>query len=211
MPRPNQTTTEVRNAIRARIATGAYPPSSRLVEHRIAEELGVSRVPVREALRELQAEGYTSERPGGGMEVRSYSDAEIDELITLNGMLEGVLAARLARTANAEQVDALRASVSLAGLAIEAGDSENAVDLNARFHDALLEQSLGTITHELLSRIRPRLAWLHRQHRDPAVIHGEHVAFVDAIAAHDVDAIARLVRAHTATSSHEVHELRRNS
>ena len=211
MPRPTQTTTEVRDTIRARIAAGAYPPSSRLVEHRIAAELGVSRVPVREALRELQAEGYTSERPGGGMEVRSYSDAEIDELITLNGALEGVLATRLAHTADAEHVDALRSSVSQAALAIEAGDRENAVELNARFHDLLLEQSLGTITHELLSRIRPRLAWLHRQHSDPAVIHVEHVALVDAIAAHDADAVTRLARAHTATSSQEVHALRRSS
>lgn len=211
MPRPSQTTTEVRDTIRARIAAGVYPPSSRLVEHRIAAELGVSRVPVREALRELQAEGYTRERPGGGMEVRAYSDAEIDELILLNGMLEGVLAARLARTANTEQIAALRASVSRAGLAIEAGESENAIELNARFHDVLLEQSLGSITHELLSRIRPRLAWLHRQHSDPAVIHTEHVALVDAIEAHDPDAITRLVRAHTATSSHEVYELRRSS
>ncbi|KAB1644043.1 GntR family transcriptional regulator [Gulosibacter chungangensis] len=211
MPRPNQKTNEVRDTIRARIAAGAYPPSSRLVEHRIAEELGVSRVPVREALRDLQAEGYTSERPGGGMEVRSYSDAEIDELILLNAMLEEVLAARLARTANPEQVDALRDSVSRAGLAIEVGDGENAVELNARFHDALLEQCLGTITHELLSLIRPRLAWLHRQHSDTVVIHAEHVALVDAIASHDADLVTRLLRAHTDTSSDEVHELRRSS
>lgn len=211
MPRPIQTTTEARDTIRERIVTGAYPPSSRLVEHRIAEELGVSRVPVREALRGLQAEGYTSERPGGGMEVRAYSDAEIDELITLNGILEEVLATRLARTATADQVYALRTVVSRAGQAVEAGDSERAVELNARFHDVLLEQSQGTITHEVLSQIRPRLAWLHRQHSDPAAMHAEHVAFVDAIATHDPDAAARLLRAHSATSSHEVHELRRNS
>lgn len=202
-------TTEVRDTIRERIATGEYPPSSRLVEHRIAADLGVSRVPVREALRELQAEGFASERPGGGMEVRAYSDAEVDELIMLGGMLEGVLAVQLASTAGAEQVDALRDSTSRASQAIESGDDASAVKLNAQFHDVLLEQSLGTITHELLSWIRPRLAWLHRQHGDPAVIHTEHVALVDAIAAHDADAVADLVRAHTATSSHEAHELRR--
>lgn len=204
-------TAEVRNTIRARIASGVYPASSRLVEHRIAEELNVSRVPVREALRELQAEGYTSERAGGGMEVRAYSDAEIEELVMLNGMLEGVLATQLASTANAEQINALRDAASRAGEAIEAGERESAVDANARFHDVLLDQSVGTITHELLSWIRPRLAWLHRQHGDPAVIHAEHVALIDAIAAHDADATVRQVRAHTATSSHEVHELRRSS
>lgn len=208
VPRPSTTTRTVRDAIRDRILSGDYPPGSRLVEQRIAAELEVSRIPVRDALRDLLAEGLTRERPTGGMEVRHYSDAEIDELIALNGTLETMLAVRLAEEGDELVVVALRSATSAAGAAIEAGDATRAVALNARFHDVLLEQARGSITHELLNTLRPRLAWVHRQHGDPAVLHAEHVAIVEAIAARDTTAVAALIHSHSASSRQAVHDLK---
>ena len=133
MPRPSIATPAVRDAIRDRILTGHYPPGSRLIEQRIAFELEVSRVPVRDALRDLLAEGLTRERPSGGMEVRHYSEAEIDELIVLNEALETVLAVRLAEQADELVVVTLRSATAAAGAAIEAGDTTGAIALNAHF------------------------------------------------------------------------------
>lgn len=211
VPRPSITTPTVRDAIRDRILSGDYPVGSRLIEQRIASELEVSRVPVRDALRDLLTEGLTRERPTGGMEVRHYSETEIDELIALNEALETVLAVRLAGEADELVVVALRSATSAAGAAIEAGDTSRAIALNARFHDVLLDQASGTITHELLSTIRPRLAWVHRQHGDAAALHVEHVAIVDAIAAGDTAAVAALIRSHSVSSrqaAHDHHDLR---
>lgn len=208
MPRPSIATPAVRDAIRDRILTGHYPPGSRLIEQRIAFELEVSRVPVRDALRDLLAEGLTRERPSGGMEVRHYSEAEIDELIVLNEALETVLAVRLAEQADELVVVTLRSATAAAGAAIEAGNTTGAIALNAHFHDALLELARGTITHELLSSIRPRLAWVHRQHGDAAVLHAEHVAITDAIAAGDTAAVAALIRAHSTSSRQAIHDHR---
>ena len=207
MPRPSLTTPTVRDAIRDRILSGEYAPGSRLIEQRIAAQLEVSRVPVRDALRDLLAEGLTRERPAGGMEVRHYSEAEIDELIVLNEVLETVLVVRLAEEAD-ELVVALHAATSEAGAAIAAGDTTRAITLNARFHDVLLEQAHGSITHELLNTIRPRLAWVHRQHGDAAVLHAEHVAIVNAIAAGDTTAAAALIHSHSASSRQAVHDLK---
>lgn len=206
MPRPSVATPAVRDAIRDRILSGEYPAGSRLIEQRIAHELEVSRVPVRDALRDLLAEGLTRERPSGGMEVRHYSEAEIDELIVLNEALEKVLSIRLAEEADELVVVALRSATAAAGAAIEAGDTARAVALNAQFHDVLLDEGRGTITHELLNTIRPRLAWVHRQHADAAVLHAEHVAIVDAIAAGDTAAVAALIHTHSASSRQAIHD-----
>lgn len=208
MPRQSITTPTVRDAIRERILSGHYEAGSRLIETRIAAELEVSRVPVRDALRDLLAEGLTRERPAGGMEVRAYSDAEVDELIVLNEALETVLAVRLAERMDRDVVVALRSITSEAGAAAEAGDTTRAIALNARFHDVLLDLGRGTITHELLGSIRPRLAWVHRQHGDVADLHAEHVAITDAIAAGDTTAVADLIHRHSTTSRQAVHHLK---
>jgi len=208
VPRPSIATPLVRDAIRERIVSGRYPPESRLIEQRIASELGVSRVPVRDALRDLLAEGFARERLAGGMEVRRYSDAEIEELISLNEMLETRLALQLADVDNESAVAALRSVIAQAGAALDAGETGHAVELNARFHDVLLDQCAGTITHELLQSIRPRLAWVHRQHGDPAALHAEHTAIADALAARDAESVAELMHAHSLSSQRAVDDLK---
>ena len=81
----------VRDRIRLRIVDGTIAPGARLVERNLAVELGVSRVPVREALRDLVAEGYAIDRATRGIAVRDYPAAEIDELFEIRAALEGVL------------------------------------------------------------------------------------------------------------------------
>jgi DNA-binding GntR family transcriptional regulator len=73
----------VRDKIRRRIVDGRVPPGARLVERNLAAELGVSGVPVREALRDLVAEGYAVNRATRGIAVRSYPEPEIDELFEI--------------------------------------------------------------------------------------------------------------------------------
>ena len=73
--RPLRTT--VRDRIRREIVSGAIVPGARLVERNLAAELGVSRVPVREALRDLVAEGYAVDRATRGIAVRDYPAADI--------------------------------------------------------------------------------------------------------------------------------------
>ena len=82
------------------IINGSLVPGSRLIERNLAAELAVSRVPVREALRDLVAEGYAVDRPAPaanqrrGIAVRDYPAEEIDELFELRAALEGVLLRR---------------------------------------------------------------------------------------------------------------------
>ena len=127
--------------VRAAIVENRYPPGHRLVEQRIAEELGLSRTPVREALRMLQAEGLVvSERNRGAM-VRPLSETEIVDLYGLRIRLESY----------AVEVATERATETELGDLAEAADAFRAVrsdrdvhrlhDANRRFHDGILAAS----------------------------------------------------------------------
>ncbi len=187
---------EVRDELRSRITSGAYAPGFRLVERTIASELGVSRVPVREALHALVLEGFAEDRLTRGIAVRSYDAAQIADLAQVGGALEAVLVRRLATYARPSDLEPLREVLAEAAASIAAGDVPAAVVANARFHEVLEELGRGTIVGEVLVTIGERRRWLMRQHTDPAPIHAEHAALYDALVAADVEGAVALVVAH---------------
>jgi DNA-binding GntR family transcriptional regulator len=196
----------VRDRIRSRITDGALPPGARLVERNLAAELGVSRVPVREALRDLVSEGYAVDRATRGIAVRDYPDDEIDELFEIRAALEGVLLRRALTGLPSGGETRLRVCLDEARSAIQAGDRTAAVTANARFHQVLEEVAAGPMLHGMLLGIRDRMRWLLRQHSDPAVIHAEHQALLEAIIGRDSTEAERLFRQHLSTSRAAVAE-----
>lgn len=191
---------DVRAQLRERIVSGAYAPGSRLVERTIAADLGVSRVPVREALQALVREGFAVDRDTRGIAVRAYDPDEIAELAEVGAALERVLVGRVVDTAGADQVAMLRAVLDEAGAAIDRGDTAAAVAANGWFHDALAALGEGTIAHEVLSAVSQRRRWLLAQHTDPAPIHAEHVALVDAIEQGDRARAQQITEDHARTT-----------
>ncbi|MET0965715.1 MAG: GntR family transcriptional regulator [Nakamurella sp.] len=196
----------VRDRIRRLIIDGSLPPGARLVERNLAVELTVSRVPVREALRDLVAEGYAVDRPvpatnqRRGIAVREYPAEEIDELFELRAALEGVLLRRSFVELSAEGRDELRSCLDVARAALDRGDAAAAVSANAEFHQVWADVVAGPLTRGLLSGIRDRMQWLLRQHDDPAAIYDEHEALLAAINGGDEAAAARIFGQHLSTS-----------
>lgn len=128
--------------LRDRIIGGRLPPGERLYEVTLAEQLGISRTPVREALARLEQEGLIERAPGGGYAVRTFSFADVLDAIEIRGVWEGT-AARLAAERGAAP-DRLRTMHTLlealdATVEGEAGvtDFDAYVDLNAAFHAQL--------------------------------------------------------------------------
>lgn len=198
--------TTVRDRIRQEIVAGTIVPGARLVERNLAAELGVSRVPVREALRDLVAEGYAVDRATRGIAVRHYPAAEIDELFDIRGALEGVLLRRALDGLSESGETKLRECLDDARRALDAGDQLAAVSANARFHEVLAEVAAGPTLRDMLLGIRDRMRWLLRQHGNPAQIHAEHVALLDAITGGDRSAAERLFHQHLLTSRAAVAE-----
>src|SRR6476469_2425499 len=165
--------TTVRDRIRRDIVAGAITPGARLVERTVAAELGVSRVPVREALLDLVAEGYAVDRATRGIAVRDYPAAEIDELFEIRAALEGVLLTRALAGLPEPGATELRGCLADAAAALYAGDPDAAVAANARFHEVLADVAAGPLLRGMLHGVGDRMRWLLRQHGNPAQIHAE--------------------------------------
>lgn len=198
--------TSVRDSIRSRIIEGKLPPGARLVERSLATELGVSRVPVREALRDLVSEGYAIDRATRGIAVRDYPDEEIAELFEIRAALEGVLLRQALTGLPVDGEARLRGCLEDARSAIRERDLPAAVTANAQFHQVLEEAAAGPMLRSMLLGIRNRTRWLLRQHSDPAVILTEHELLLDAIVRGDTAAAERVFHQHLATSRRAVAE-----
>ena len=190
----------VRDVLRQRIIERDLAPGARLVERQLAAELDVSRVPVREALRALRAEGFVEDRPPRGMVVRQLTSRDVDDLFDVREALEAVLCRRVAERLDEAGREALLAVLIQARDALKAGDHHAAVRANAAFHDVLLEVSNSSLLASMLAPLGGRMRWLLQQHDDPASIHEEHERMYEALAAGDVAAATRLAREHLLTS-----------
>ena len=102
---------EVKSVLLQRIVSGYYAPGDRLVEIRIAQELGVSQAPVREALRDLESVRFVESAPFRGARVRQISDAELIEVYPIRGALEEVAVVEAARRMGGD-VSALEAELA---------------------------------------------------------------------------------------------------
>ena len=130
--------------IRRGIVEGRYRPGERLVEQRIAEELDLSRTPVREAFRRLQSEGLVEVQPNRGVSVRGLTVDEIGDLYELRARLEAMAAERAATRALAEELVKLTESETEFAAAVSDARPGDVVAVrrvfaaNERFHRSVL-------------------------------------------------------------------------
>ena len=136
--------TNVYEVIRRRIVEGDYRPGARLVEQRVAAELAVSRTPVREAFRMLQAEGIVRVEPNRGARVRSLSVDDISDVYELRARLEAMASELAADRATDEERARLAEAEAAFAAAVAATDGDDAAGVravfaaNAAFHGAVL-------------------------------------------------------------------------
>jgi DNA-binding GntR family transcriptional regulator len=194
----------VRDAIRERIISGAYPPGMRLKTQDLSEQFGISTNPIREALQQLQGEGLVVILPNKGATVRRIDEQLIRHIYEIGEALDGILANRCAAVATAHDVALLRDIQSRMEEAHARGDSVGRADYNGEFHNAL-----GTISgnteamdirrrhQNLIRTIRQQYGYSPERH---AEIHAEHRAIIEAIAARSIDAAERAARVHAVNS-----------
>ena len=191
---------QVYRLIRRMILSGELGPTQRLIELKLAARLGVSRTPVREALHRLEQEGYISRRPGGGYVVRPLTVEEVEEVVGLRAVLEEYAATLASQRADERTLAALKDNVQAFARAIEQGDNEALVELNARFH-GLLHEAAGS---KLLSRVLGELEEVVERISRGIISNmpagqwslKDHSELVEAIAAHDAQAAAAVARRH---------------
>lgn len=146
----------VSDQIRGQILDGKLRPGERLVEDRLSIELGVSRVPVREALLGLSREGLVTLEHNRGASVADVTPETVAELVEVRALLEGLNAKLAARRHDPEIVAELRDTLKRGNAASKNGTAEELSRLNAEFHERLTEASRNSVLSDIMRSLRER-------------------------------------------------------
>lgn len=180
------------------IRTGTLSPGDRLTETDLATRLGISRTPVREAIRALEIDGLVIHTPRVGATVRALNSAEITELYEMRAVLEGTAARFAARAAYKSEVAEMQDINDEMAAAL--GDPARLSTLNARLHVVLLNAARNRFLVRSMQSIQKTLlilgpSTLEETDRAEAALR-EHQAIIDALDAHNEDAAETAMRAH---------------
>ncbi|WKX73006.1 GntR family transcriptional regulator [Streptomyces sp. XD-27] len=205
-------------AIRDDIVSGVYPPGSRLGEELLARRYGVSRVPVREALRTLESEGFVTTKRHAGACVARPSEREAADLLDIRALLEPLGAARAAQRRTEAHLKVLRGLVRLGQERAHRGQLGELRSLGDWFHETLAQASGSPSLAGLLVQLRRKIDWVYAADpgRIPSAPPGGvrtesatvravaawegHGALVDAVARGDADRARELATAHAERS-----------
>lgn len=167
--------------IRHQLTSGNLPPGSRLVNRALADEIGVSVIPVREALNRLASEGLVEQFPGVGIFVRHLDRDELDHLYVLRDALESCAAAEAARHATEIQLEELETILSEAEsvakeiAASKKGHATNKqfnawLDIEEQFHQLLMEASRNPLLIKVINEHRAIREVFEAQRNKPELL-----------------------------------------
>lgn len=200
----------VRDKLRERILSGEFTPGDRLVEGRLSEEMGVSRIPVREALRALAAEGLVTIEPRRGASVAVLSDAVAYDMVEVRATLEGLNAKLAAQRRTSATVERLQAFLDAGAQATRDESFNEFIALNSQFHEMLATIAGNIVLTDLMRSLRDRTALLFAPSnmRRAKQNWEEHGQILKAVIAGNGDLAALLASQHVhnaATAYAEAH------
>lgn len=193
---------QVTDLLRRMVVEGRLRVGQRLVEQRLAESLGISRTPVREALHRLAQEELLSKRSRGGYVVRPLTPEEVEDAEGLRACLEAYAAERAARSCPAELLAELERNLDQFEQALDEGQEDRLVQLNSRFHHLLHQAAQSKLLSRQLGELEVTVERISR-----ALISNmaagswscdEHRAIFMAIQEHEPELAAKLAREHVA-------------
>jgi DNA-binding GntR family transcriptional regulator len=189
----------IKDVILQRIVEGTYEPGSRIVETRVAQELGVSQGPVREALRDLEQLGCVVHEPNRGCSVREFSAAELLEAFPVRAALEALAARLAAERIGPEELAELKQLLRRMRAAARRQDPHEQSQANASFHATIVRAArnptlerqwrmLEPYSRTYLTVSRPGIDLVHLSDR--------HLPILDALERHDPEDAAEAMHEH---------------
>jgi DNA-binding GntR family transcriptional regulator len=189
----------IKDVILQRIVEGTYEPGSRIVETRVAQELGVSQGPVREALRDLEQLGCVVHEPNRGCSVREFSAAELLEAFPVRAALEALAARLAAERIGPEELAELKQLLRRMRAAARRRDPHEQSQANASFHATVVRAArnptlerqwrmLEPYSRTYLTVSRPGIDLVHLSDR--------HLPILDALERHDPEDAAEAMHEH---------------
>ncbi|MDD2431968.1 MAG: GntR family transcriptional regulator [Firmicutes bacterium] len=197
-------------AIREAIIDGTLRPGERLMEVVLAEELGVSRTPVREAIRKLELEKLVIMVPRKGAYVADVTKRDVAEVFEIRRALEGLAAQLASNRVTEEQLEKLERYLVKIADAIDKGDIEQTISIDVAFHDVLYQASGNERLEDMISNLREHI----QRYRSTSLAYPgrmkqaliEHRKVVEAIANRDADLAKKLAEQHIVNAENSLME-----
>jgi len=190
--------------LREAILTGELKPGQTLTETDLSQQLGVSRAPIREALRILNSEGLVETIPYHGTTVRRLTKTDIEEIYSMRILLEAFAVEHIISADNPEHIAWLRDNYEQM---IEAGNKNDIMRVNVLdrdFHDELIKMSghslLWSMWQTVDMKVRQVMALVNRRNSDLTQIARNHLPLIDAIEAGDLELATDLLKTHIASA-----------
>lgn len=196
------------NTLKDGILTGRLKPGERLLENQLAEELGVSRTPIREALRMLQIENLVDLIPRRGAQVKDMSEKDIKNVLEIRKVLEELAAGLAAENITSKQINELREAHRGFVEAFERGDSKEALDCDTKFHDIIFNATENEKLVQIISNIsiqiyRYRIAYL-RLLKNINVPSQQHIDLIAALESRDSVKAKKISKEHIVEQANEI-------
>lgn len=187
------------------ILNGKYQPGESLIETKLSEEMGVSRTPIREAIRQLELEGLVQSIPNKGAIVKGISAQDIEDIYTIRMLIEGLAARWAAEKITPWELSELKEALELEEFYTLKNDTDHLLKFDSRFHEIIFKASKSKPLMHTLSTFhhyvqRARNTSLSSPGRAQEVLE-EHKAILQAIIDRDVERAERLTTEHVRKAS----------
>lgn len=188
------------NTLRQAILRGELKPGERLMEIQLANKLGVSRTPIREAIRKLELEGLVLMIPRKGAEVAEITEKSLRDVLEVRRALEELAVQIACDKITSDQIEELRTSAKEFEAVLKDGDITKIAEADVKFHDVIYLATDNQKLIQLLSNLREqmyryRVEYLKRTDFHPKLI-AEHEEIIDTIEKKQKDAATKVVCQH---------------
>lgn len=182
--------------LRESIVSGERQPGDRLIEREIADELEVSRLPVREAIRELVSEGLLVARPRSWAVVRQFTDRDVSDIAEVRDVMEVLVFELAARRHTPAGLARVKSALDREFAAAVAGETAAAHAAAAEFHLVMAELAGNETVNEILAMMRGRLFLLFKEHDDLLAMAEDHARIYESFALRDIATLRLRVQRH---------------
>ena len=175
-------------------------PGARLVESKIADMLGISRTPLREALHKLEREDWIEKNPSGGFQVVTLTKDDIEQTFGIRSVLEAYAARLAAENHQDRDLAPLEKKIEEFKVCLESNDSDNLQKINTQFHDLLYALSKSPKLIKMINQLRAQISIFRqiilKQNKYAHKSNEDHVKMLAAIKNRDGETVEQLVRDH---------------
>lgn len=200
---------QVFQEIREDILKGKFKENEELREATLGKELGVSRTPVREALRQLELEGLVHIIPNKGAYVTGITEKDVHDIYMTRSMLEGLCARWAAEHISEEQIQEMEEVLLLTEYHLDRGNAEQLAELDGKFHEVLYDASQSRILRHILSDFHKyvqvaRKRYVKKEDRAKKSLE-EHREILNALRTGDADRAEELAHIHILNVMENLH------